>query len=79
MAWKHQNVFIGTSMHYPRYWPPQLVAFLNSRGMGKVLFGSDYPGLSYGEALEQVKEMGLKKNAEEYLLRKAALQVFKLE
>lgn len=79
MAWKHPNVFIGTSMHYPKYWPASLITFLNSRGMGKVLFGSDYPGLSYREALEQIGEMGLKEKAAEYLLRKAALQVFKLE
>lgn len=79
MAWKHENVFIGTSMHLPRYWDSSLVSFMNSRrGIGKVLFGSDYPGLQYYEALEQVANLGLKKEAEEQLLRRAAEKVFKL-
>ncbi len=79
MAWKHPNVYIGTSMHYPRYWTPSMIAFLNSRGIGKVLFGSDYPGLSYSEALTQVKELKLKQKAEDYLVREAAARIFKLK
>jgi len=79
MAWKHRNVFIGTSMHLARYWDRSLISFLNSRrGIGKVLFGTDYPGLLHNEALSQVKELKLKENAEEHLLRIAALNVFKL-
>ena len=78
MAWKHANVFIGTSMHMPRYWDPDLVSFLNTRGMGKVLFGTDYPGLLHGEALKQIGELKLKEKAEKHLLRKAAEKVFKL-
>lgn len=79
MAWKHQNVFIGTSMHLPRYWDPSMISFLNTRrGMGKVLFGSDYPGLQYDEALSQVKELKLREDAEKHLLREAAMTVFNL-
>ena len=78
MAWKHPNVFIGTSMHHPRYWQPSMVAFLNSRGKGKVLFGTDYPGLSHCEALAQVEELKIKEEAKDYLLNKAARNVFRL-
>ncbi|MBW1708005.1 MAG: amidohydrolase family protein [Deltaproteobacteria bacterium] len=79
MAWKHPNVYIGTSMHLPKYWDTSLMSFLNSsRGIGKVLFGTDYPGLLHSEALKQVKELNLREKAEEYLLRKAAIEVFKL-
>lgn len=78
MAWKHPNVYIGTSMHMPRYWDPDLLGFLKSRGMGKVLYGTDYPGLLYSETLDQIRNMGLKGKTEEFLLRKTAQRVFKL-
>lgn len=80
MAWKHINVFIGTSMHLPRYWDPSLISFLNTRrGMGKVLFGSDYPGLLYSEVFKEIEELKLREDAKEHLLRKTAIKVFKLE
>lgn len=79
MSWKHQHVYIGTSMHLPRYWDPSLVAFLNSRrGIGKVMFGSDYPGLQYGEALEQLDQLNLNDRARESLLKGTAEKVFKI-
>ena len=54
LAWKHRNVYIGTSAHAPKYWDPALVRFLRSRGQGKVLFGTDYPVLRHAEALAQL-------------------------
>jgi len=78
LAWKHPNVYIGTSAHAPRYWDPALVRFLNSRGMGKVLFGTDYPVLRHAEALAQVDALGLKEEARAWLLRETARKVFKL-
>jgi hypothetical protein len=79
MSWKHRHVYIGTSMHMPKYWDRSLVSFMNTRrGIGKVLFGSDYPGLQFAETLEQVHQLELREEAEESLLRTAALNVFKL-
>lgn len=79
MAWKHRNIYIGTSMHLPKYWDQSLVSFMNTRrGIGKVLFGSDYPGLLYDEALQQVRGLKLRPEAEESLLRTAAITVFKI-
>jgi predicted TIM-barrel fold metal-dependent hydrolase len=39
LAWKHENVFIDTSAHLPRYYPPQLIHFMKSYGREKVLLG----------------------------------------
>jgi hypothetical protein len=78
LAWKHRNVYIGTSAHAPKYWDPALVRFLNSRGQGKVLFGTDYPVLQHGEALAQVAGLGLKDDAQAWLVRETARKVFKL-
>ena len=78
LAWKHRNLFIGTSAHAPKYWDPALVRFLGSRGMGKVLFGTDYPVLRHAEALAQIEPLGLRDEARAWLLRETARKVFKL-
>lgn len=78
MAWKHRNVFIGTSAHAPRYWDPTLIRFLKSRGTGKVLFGTDYPVLQHAEALAQVEALGLGEESRAWLVRETARKVFKL-
>ncbi|HEY7513222.1 MAG TPA: amidohydrolase family protein, partial [Vicinamibacteria bacterium] len=78
LAWKHRNVYIGTSAHSPKYWDPALVRFLRSRGKGKVLFGTDYPVLRHAEALAQVQALGLGEDAETWLVREAARKVFRL-
>jgi len=83
LAWKHPNVFIGTSAHAPKYLGTPgygtLLQFMNSRGKQKVLFGTDYPVLYHKEALEQVKGLGLSEEAERSYLGENALRVFKLE
>jgi predicted TIM-barrel fold metal-dependent hydrolase len=78
LAWKHRNVYVGTSAHAPKYWDPALVAFAKSRGKGKVLFGTDYPVLLHAEALAQVQALGFTADAEAWLLRETARKVFKL-
>jgi predicted TIM-barrel fold metal-dependent hydrolase len=81
MAWKHPNVYIGVSGHAPKYWDPKLVRFLNARrrGIGKVMWGTDYPLIGHAESLEQIDALDLKPEARYALLRGTALDVFKLE
>lgn len=77
MAWKHPNVFVAVSGHAPKYWDPKMVKFLNSRGMGKVLWGTDYPLIQHDEGLQQIEDHhDLKPEAKELLLHGAAEQVF---
>jgi uncharacterized protein len=78
LAWKHRNIFIGTSAHAPKYWDPTLIRFLKSRGRGKVLFGTDYPVLRHAETLAQVEALGLGEENKAWLLRETARKVFKL-
>jgi len=80
MAWKHPNVFIATSGHAPKYWDPKLVKFLNSRnrGIGKVMWGTDYPLILHKESLAQIDKLGLKPEALQSLLHDTAAKVFKL-
>lgn len=79
MSWKHPNIYIGTTAHGPKYWDKSLVAYLNTkgRGLGKVLFGTDFPVLNWPTCLKQIEDLGLKPEAKEQLLNGAASKVFK--
>lgn len=78
MAWKHPNVYIGCSGHAPKYWDKNLVRFLNSRGIGKVMWGTDYPLILHQESIDQIKQLELKPEAEEHLFHLTARKVLKL-
>jgi len=80
MAWKHPNVYIATSGHAPKYWDEKLIRFLNSRnrGIGKVMWGTDYPLILHRESLEQIAQLNLKPVALQALLYDTAAEVFRL-
>ena len=78
VAWKHDNVYIDTSAYLPRYYPAQLLQFMQSYGADKVLFGSNFPQLSLSRCMAQVKELGLSAEVEAKFLYGNARRVFKL-
>lgn len=57
VAWKHDNVFIDTSGHRPRYWPQSLIHYLSTYGSQRVMFGSGFPMLPYGRLLQDLDEL----------------------
>jgi len=77
MAWKHPNVYICCSGHAPKYWDPKLVKFVNSRGQGKCVWGTDYPLIMYEESLTQIEALKLKPAAKQALLHDTAAKIFK--
>lgn len=78
MAWKHENVFIGTDAHAPRHWPPQLVKYINSYGREKVLFGSDWPAIDPERAVDEIDDLDLRPKAKQLLMHGNARRVFDL-
>lgn len=54
VAWKHENVFIDTSAHLAKYYPPELVQFANTTGRKKVMFGTNFPQLTWAKCVEDV-------------------------
>lgn len=78
LAWKHPNLFIGCGAHAPKYWDASLVQFLNSRGKGKVLWGTDFPVVTHKDSIEQVAAIDLKPESRHALMRGAAEKVFKM-
>jgi predicted TIM-barrel fold metal-dependent hydrolase len=79
VARKHEHVYIDTSAYTARRYPPELVAYLRSRGgRRKVLFGSNYPMLSPQQALTGLDELGLDEETREAFLAGNTRRVFKL-
>ena len=78
MAWKHPNVFIAADAHSPRYWPEQFVRYIDSYGQDKVIFGTDFPVLSFERTRAEVEALDLKPAAKRKFLRDNALRVYKL-
>jgi hypothetical protein len=77
VAWKHPNVYIGTSAYKPKYWKKEMVHFMNSFGQGKVMWGTDYPLVHHDEGLKQIEELGLRDSAKQKLLYDTAAKLFK--
>lgn len=78
LAWKHRNVYVGTSAHHPRYVDKALITFANSRGKGKVMWGTDYPVMDFQDALHAIEGLGLKDDAKQLFIGDAARGVFKI-
>ena len=78
MAWKHENVYIATDAHSPKYWPPSLVKYLNSYGQDKVIFGTDFPVLRFKRTVDEIDAFGLKPKARRKFMRENAVRVYGL-
>lgn len=78
VAWKHANVYIDTSAYLPRYYPPQLLHYLRTYGQDKVLFGTNFPQLSWAKCVEQVQSLDLPDPIQAKFLSENARRVFQL-
>ena len=79
MAWKHENVYICTDAHSPRYWPESVVRYINSYGQNKALFGTDFPVLQFKRTVDEIDAFGLKPEARRKFMRDNALRLYGLE
>ncbi len=78
MAWKHPNVYIGCDAHAPKYWPQSFVRYLNSYGQDKVIFGTDFPVIDFGRAMDEIAGLDLKPEVLAKLLRRNAEKIYGL-
>ncbi len=60
MSWKHENVYMATDAHSPKYWPESMWKYINSYGQDKVIFGTDFPVLRFGRTVDEINERQLK-------------------
>ena len=57
VAWKHPNVFVDTSAHYPKHFPPAFVHYLKTFGQDKVCFATDWPVLSWDRVHRELDDV----------------------
>ncbi|TWF58584.1 amidohydrolase family protein [Neorhizobium alkalisoli] len=79
MAWKHENVFIGSDAHAPRYWPQSFIHYINTYGQDKVIFGTDFPVLGFEETMKQIDELDLRPVPKQKFLRENAIRIYGLD
>jgi predicted TIM-barrel fold metal-dependent hydrolase len=80
VARKHENVFIDTSAYVVKRYPPELVAYMKSRGgRHKVMFGTNYPMISHEQALADLDSLGMDDEARTLFLAGNAQRIFKLD
>jgi predicted TIM-barrel fold metal-dependent hydrolase len=78
LAWKFPNVYVDTSARAPKYWPDSFKLFAATWGQDKVLWGTDYPLLTFKRCIEEIEALGLSEQAKRKILRENAIKVFKL-
>lgn len=79
MAWKHENVYICTDAHSPKYWPPSLVKYINSYGQDKVIFGTDFPVLRFERTVAEIDGLELKPQVRRKFLCDNVKKLYKID
>lgn len=73
------NVYMDISGWRPKYIPAVLKAEMSRRLQNKILYGSDYPGWSPAQCLDELQIEGLRDGVVEKIFYKNALRALKLE
>jgi predicted TIM-barrel fold metal-dependent hydrolase len=61
---KYPRLYLMTSGYLPKYLDPAVVQFMgSSRGIGRVIFGSDHPGIPLQRALEEARKLPIREDA----------------
>lgn len=65
---KYANLRLMTSAYAPKYFPEELLHFMNTRGQNRIMFASDHPVLSFQRCLEEAQGLDLRDGVlEKYL------------
>jgi predicted TIM-barrel fold metal-dependent hydrolase len=73
---KYRNLYLQTSAYAPRYFPPQLIHFMNTRGKEKILFASDHPVLSFERCVKEAEALDLREGVLDNFLYANADRLF---
>lgn len=73
---KYRNLHLMTSAYAPKYFPPELIHFMNTRGQDKILFASDHPVLSFQRCLAEAQQLDLREGVLDKFLYANAERLF---
>ncbi len=72
------NVYIDLSGWSPKYFPPQLVQYANTRLKHKMLFGTDFPLITPERWFSDFQKAGFKEEVQPLILKQNSMQVLGL-
>ncbi len=78
MVARYPNVYIDTAMWAPKYYPPELIHFMNTYGQDKVMFGGTTFLLPPERMKKELEELNLKPEVRKKFYRENAKKVFKI-
>ena len=73
---KYRTLYMMTSAYLPKYFPPELIQFMNTRGKGKVMFASDHPAIQMERCLDEALALDLREGVLERFLFHNANDLF---
>lgn len=73
---KYKNLHLMTSAYAPRYFPPELIQFMNTRGQDKIMFASDHPVLSIERCIKEALALDLREGVLDKFLYSNANRLF---
>jgi predicted TIM-barrel fold metal-dependent hydrolase len=73
---KYRNLHLMTSAYAPRYFPQELLHFMNTRGQDKILYASDHPVLSMERCVREAQELDLREGVLDKFLYANAERLF---
>ena len=73
---KYPNLHLMTSAYLPKYFPPELIHYMNTRGQDKILYASDHPALSMGRCIEEAQKLDLREGVLDKFLYANAERLF---
>lgn len=71
------NVFMATTSVAPRYWTPEFVQFINTRGRDKMLYGTEYPTIAWDRSRAEIAALAIREEAVPGFFAENARRVFK--
>ncbi len=73
---KYKNLHLMTSAYAPKYFPPELLHFMNTRGQDRILYASDHPVLSMKRCISEAQELDLRPGVLDKFLYQNAERLF---
>ena len=73
---KYPNLHMMTSAYLPKYLPPEMIQFMNTRGQDKVMFATDFPFLPFDRAVETARALPFRPGVLQKYLGDNARRVF---
>lgn len=78
-AWHKRNYYLDLSGWAPKYFPPEVVHYVNSVIPRKALFGTDWPVVEVDRWLSEFDALGIKEQSRRRILLENACELFGLE